>query len=145
MADAKGRIFPLVDRRAPVLDRIRNGRHSDHGGEDAGRLLARNLTENSPDEKSDQTERFLIGFVEGLADELGVPESAIDEAVAAEFYDILAESDETDVFTEEAQREYDLHDTDTTLGTFIEETEKSLDDEDGGEDEDDEPSFSDEE
>lgn len=137
MSDSQSRIFPLVNRRAPVLDRIRNGREKDHGGEKAGRLMAKNLTEYSPDEATKQTENFLVGFVEGLADELEVPESAIKDQIPSELYDVIADSDEKDVFTQEALKEYDLHDTDTTLGRFTKKVEDSLEEDE----EEEEPDF----
>lgn len=67
-------IFPLVDRPAPVLERIRDNRQSqpaEEFGEKVGRELVM-LSKLDGEEKEEVKDSIIAGMAEGVADSTGV-------------------------------------------------------------------------
>lgn len=80
MAD---RIFPLVERRTPLLDRLQNGKGSDFTEQAAKELVA--VRESDEEEIAKLMESFSQNFRESLAKEMGVDEDEINPELVEEF------------------------------------------------------------
>lgn len=119
-------IFPLVDRPAPVLERIRDNRQSQPAekfGEKVGRELVM-LSKLDGEEKEEVKDSIIAGMAEGIADSTGVDR----EEVNLQNVENIAES----LFSDEG-RLVDLPD------------DLTMDEVGGGDEEDDDSSFSDDE
>lgn len=98
-------IFPLVDRRAPILDRIRE----DTDGENVGEVLAAvvGTSVKSDDEKylEEMEDSIRTTFTKALANNLGISEEEIDESFANDLVTGIINTDESSVLTEKAMKE----------------------------------------
>lgn len=77
------RIFPLTDRRTPILDRIRgNGEEASSTPEAVGKKVGRFFKNDDDEIEAEELARAVGEFRKGLANELEVePERITDEAM----------------------------------------------------------------
>lgn len=77
------RIFPLTDRRAPILDRIRgDGEEASSSPKAIGKKVGKFFKNDDDEIEAEELARAVGEFREGLADELDVePERITDEAM----------------------------------------------------------------
>lgn len=81
MGDEK--IFPLVDRKTPVLDRFRNGKGKNYAEESAKEVVA--LREASEDEAMELMETFSEDFRDQIADEIDEDPENVNPELVEEF------------------------------------------------------------
>lgn len=100
--DGADPIFPLIDRRAPLLDRIRN----DESNERLSGMLATAISElvKSDDEEAIENtrENLTENISDELADKLGVSADDINQGYVEELTDLITEAKEEDVLTDDA-------------------------------------------
>lgn len=77
------RIFPLVDRRTPLLDRLQKGGSSKFTDQAAKELIA--VRESDEQDAVELMETFSDNFKESLADEMGVDKEDINPELVEEF------------------------------------------------------------
>jgi hypothetical protein len=132
MAQSEENVFPIIDRRTPVLDRIRKRRNSEGLAESLGREIGQSIMED--DEMLLQRKRTeaVEGFRRGLAEELGVSTDDINEDASADIGEMIAGLRMEDVLTDEALQE---------LGIGQQEVHQGIEEADEGEEEDSEPDF----
>lgn len=95
-------ILPILDRKAPLLERIRERRqNSSDLGEVVGRRVAELSLEEDEESKAEFGEQIRSSFRRGLSDKLGVPEESINEQLLNEFSAMFVALDETDIVDEE--------------------------------------------
>lgn len=89
-------VFPLIDRRTPLLDRVRSdGEDVDVADvEEAGRVIAQNAQIDNVDE-----EKFEDSIREGIAEELDVETDELNNTVLAELTQIMSRVDEEQLLT----------------------------------------------
>jgi len=87
MSESEG-VFPLLDRRAPVIERIRQ-RNAGDEGEGLGKMTARLQSADSVAEAEAEVARFTESFTQTLADELGVEESDVSDDSVESLKDTL--------------------------------------------------------
>lgn len=105
MATSEERMFPILDRNTPVLDRIRKRRGSEGLGEKLGRRIGQSIMEEDTEKLQRQRTEAVEGFRRGLADELGVSTADINENVSADIGELIAGLREEDVLTDETLQE----------------------------------------
>jgi len=81
------RIFPLVDRRTPLLDRLQNGEGGDFTDQSAKELVA--VRETDEEDAVELMETFSKNFKESLADEMGVDPEEINPNLVEEFMSFI--------------------------------------------------------
>lgn len=91
-------IFPLMDRRAPLADRVRDFRNG-RGGKELGKVFGKVLTAEDEDQRNKVIEDLGNQFREGLAEQLGVSEEDIDTGLVAELQQTAMELTPQDVLT----------------------------------------------
>lgn len=95
------RIFPLLNRRTPVLDRIRERRRLRNNiGLSVGKRVGEAMLEEDEEERVMEAQRIASDFREGLSDELGVPPEAISDELVQDFMALFAVVSEEDVVEE---------------------------------------------
>jgi len=75
MSGGEGRIFPLMNRNTPVLDRVRQRRNGADVSKTFGKQLGNVLLTDSTEEKSNKLAEMSTGIQEGMAQEFGVDPS----------------------------------------------------------------------
>lgn len=103
-----GNIFPLIDRRTPVLDRIRNRSNDDSLAGKVGEEVAASIIE---DERFTPEEEMAIKdkFKEGVARGLGVENpDHINDDVARDFQQLFTSLTEEDILTSSALEQLGL-------------------------------------
>lgn len=74
------RVFPLLDRRAPILERVRNGRASSLGSALASKLNDF-IREEDDSLKEEEIQRIQSDFRTSVAEHLGVEEDMVRDEV----------------------------------------------------------------
>lgn len=113
MAQDTSPIFPVLDRKAPVIERIRSRRQKNSIGGKVGSKVGELVLEEDEEEKLEQAQEIGEEFKQSLSSELGVPPEIVDDKVVNEVValfgtlteeDILISSPD-DVSTEEGETE----------------------------------------
>lgn len=99
-------ILPLTNRRAPLLERIRDRRNKRNN---LGAQVASKISElalfSSDEERMEEARTIRENFVSTLSQELGVPEEAINPELADEFTAMFVSLEETDIVIEEVLKD----------------------------------------
>lgn len=96
-------IFPIANRRAPILERIRERRNKASSvGVAAGAKVAELALFSSIENREEEAREIRNDFRSTLANKLGVPEEAINQNLVNEFGAMFAALDESDIVNEEA-------------------------------------------
>lgn len=132
MAQSEENLFPVMDRRTPVLDRIRKRRNSEGMAERLGREIGKSILEDDQTRLQRKRTEAVEGFRRGLADTLGVSSDDINENASADIGELIAGLRMEDVLTDEALQE---------LGIEYEGLPEGVEDEDEGEEGESEPDF----
>lgn len=112
MADDK--IFPLVDRRAPLLDRIRgDGEKASSVSEELGRRVGKFFKNDDEDIEAEELARSAEDFRRGLADELDVDEERITNEALDKFSELLTFDDLVEDVTDEDDEEEEEEEEET--------------------------------
>lgn len=97
----KSPIFPITDRRAPVLSRIRGARNNRNNiGGVLGARVGELVLEDDEEKVQEEADRMTASFRAGLANKLGVPEETIDGMITEEFRSILVSHSEVGIVNE---------------------------------------------
>lgn len=88
MPDGDNHIFPIADRPAPLLSRIRDGRGADFGEQSADKITEF-IKSNDPEVAADEMERLTESFIDRLASNMGVGTSQIDRSAVENFVAML--------------------------------------------------------
>lgn len=92
------KIFPILDRRAPVIERIRERRRLRNSvGLSTGRKVGEFMLQEEGEERVLKAQEVASEFREGLSDELGVPSEAINDDLVDDFMALFAVLEEDDV------------------------------------------------
>lgn len=97
---SKEGFFPILDRRAPILERVRNGRVRSLGSKMA-RKLDEFLREEDEELKEEELARIQTDFRDTLARRLGVEPEMISESIIRQSTSIFTRSEE-DILVEGA-------------------------------------------
>jgi len=87
MAGGNSRIFPLVDRETPVIDRVRERRSGAGSAKKTGEALGEALLEPDEADKIEKLNQIYEGLNAGLAQAFGVEPSHVDEKAFAMMFD----------------------------------------------------------
>lgn len=93
-------VFPIIDRRTPVLDRIRGGDEEDIA-ETLGRLIGEGVKSDNEEEMDQRRANAAQGFRKGLASELGVSEDSIRDDVIGDIAQLFGGVTEQDVLDDQ--------------------------------------------
>lgn len=96
MAEENDNIFPLVNRRTPVMDRLRNNDSSDNTAIKAGRLAGEFIVNDASDMDAEK-ENISEGFRTGLAEALGVDEALVTKEAGEKFSELVTGLEKADV------------------------------------------------
>lgn len=129
--EERNSIFPLVDRRTPVLDRIRNGRKSSDVGTKLGNEIGNAVISDDEEEVKKNARQLEKSIRQGIADSLGVDVTDVSEKIPKSIRRIIEDADEEDLLTEEALADLGL--ADASIDEILDEDEET---EDGSDDED---------
>lgn len=77
------RLFPLVDRRTPLLDRLESGRASSFTDKTAKELVA--VRDSDEEDVMEIMDTFSNNFRESLADEMGMKPEDVNPELVEEF------------------------------------------------------------
>lgn len=135
MAQSEDNLFPVMDRRTPVLDRIRKRRNSEGMAERLGKEIGKSILEEDQTRLQRKRTEAVEGFRRGLADTLGVATDDINEDASADIGELMAGLRMEDVLTNDALQELGIGNQE--LSEQIEESEE----EDEGEEGDSEADF----
>jgi len=117
-------ILPIIDRRAPILERIRNRNDGNRNvAQNLGELVGRAVKTDSEVEIEETRDSFTNGFAESLAEELGVSLDEIDEEFVDNITSGVLDVNEGDVLTESAIENLDIQ-----VQDIIKEAEGQTDD-----------------
>lgn len=105
MAQSEDNILPVIDRRTPVLDRIRKRRNSEGMAERLGREIGQSILEDDDTRLQRKRTEAVEGFRRGLADTLGVSTDDINEDASADIGELIAGLRMEDVLTDETLQE----------------------------------------
>lgn len=121
-------IFPLVDRRTPILDRIRNGRGSSDVGTKLGNEIGNAVISDDEEQVKKGARQLEKSIRQGIAESLGVDVTDVSETIPKAIRKLIQDADEEDVLTEEALADLGL--ADASLDDILEEEEEEEDEED---------------
>jgi len=96
-------IFPLLNRHAPILERVRGEQSTEELTEPLSQLIADSVQSDNKELKDETHKQLVESITSKLASELGVSDDNIDNGYTEQVADLLISSDETDVLTLEAQ------------------------------------------
>lgn len=102
MPEEDSNIFPIVDRRAPVLERLRGGEEDDELASDLGETVGKAVKSDDEEKLDEAHQKFVEGFTEALAGELGVSEDDIDIGYVERVADYVTSVSEPDVLSDDA-------------------------------------------
>lgn len=105
-------IFPLLDRRAPLLDRIREDNDQDQLTNLVSEIISDSVKSDDEELIQETKERINQSVTEKLANDFGVKESDISTDFVNEVSDMLVTSTEADVLTEEAAERLGIKEVD---------------------------------
>lgn len=94
-------VFPLLDRRTPVLDRIRKRRNSEGMAERLGREIGQSILSDDDERLQRKRTEAVEGFRRGLAETLGVSADDINEDASADVGELIAGLRMEDVLTDD--------------------------------------------
>lgn len=106
------KIFPLVDRRAPLLERIRGDEEGENVGEILAIVVGSSVKSDDEEELEAMRDSIRTTFTESLANNLGVSEEEIDEAFANDLVTSIINANESDVLTADAMEKLGIKDVD---------------------------------
>lgn len=120
-------VFPLLNRKTPVLDAIRqNGEQSDGEqteesatAEGMGASVGEVVLEDNERKIERHKETFGMKFKRGIASAIGADEDEIDDEFIADFTETVMENDVRDVLTEEALEERGINDDESSSGDEV--------------------------
>lgn len=151
MVGSDNPILPILDRRAPILERIRDGKGEDNVAQNLGELVGRVIKTDSEIEVEQTRQDFADGFTNSLADELGVQAPDINTEFVNGLANDLTNVTEDDVLNPQIIEELDIQATDkettddsgheqsgeesTSVTGLFEESEEGEGEEEGGEEE----------
>lgn len=93
-------VLPLLDRRAPLIERIRNGRKSD-AGQEMGKLLG-DIVESDDQEAIEATlVQFSNNFDQALAQRLGIEQGEINPDLSGTLQEFMLNLEESDVILQQ--------------------------------------------
>lgn len=124
------RIFPVLNRRTPVLDRIRGNGRSGSVAFKLGNRAAESVMSDNDMELAELSEKSKEEFKAGAADALGVNTDNINDALATEVARVISGLDESEILTDEALVQLGLaeDDTGTEVESLIEEEDTEEED-----------------
>lgn len=102
MGSEEDAIFPLLDRRAPVLERVRGGEDKTDVASEIGKAIGESVKSDDDEQLEDAFDKLNDGVTSSLAEELGVSEDEIDESFVSEISSAIVGSKEQDVLTDDA-------------------------------------------
>lgn len=113
MAGAEDPILPIFDRRAPLLERIRERRNKDNTvANNLGELVGRVVKTDSEVEIEQTRLDFLEGFRTSLAEELGVDETDVNGDFIEKMADEVVNVREQDVLDKDALEQLGIKEND---------------------------------
>lgn len=120
MSQSEDPILPIIDRRAPILERIRNRNdESKNLAQNLGELVGKAVKTDSEVEIEETRESFTDGFSSALADELGVSPDDVNIEFVNNVTSGVLDVNEGDVLTDTAIDELGIQ-----LEDIIEEDEE---------------------
>jgi len=108
MVGQENPIIPILDRRAPILERIRNGSGEDNVAQNLGELVGRIIKTDSKVEVEQTKGNFKQGFTESLSNELGVQGADIDPEFVGSMSERVTNVSEDDVLRAGVIEELDI-------------------------------------
>lgn len=101
------KIFPLIDRKTPVLDRIRNRNKLRDDDMTVSQMVIKISSIDDPEEKEEAINQAENMFLSRIADEAGVDESLVNDDIVEEFGNFLNNS-VGDIVSEEGMEQLGL-------------------------------------
>lgn len=101
------KIFPLIDRKTPVLDRIRNRNKLRDDDMTVSQMVIKISSIDDPEEKEEAINQAENMFLSRLADEAGIDESLVNDDIVEEFGNFLNNS-VGDIVSEEGMEQLGL-------------------------------------
>lgn len=99
-------IFPIIDRRTPVIDRLRNGREEEEEDADIFDQIAESVKSDfSSVEKKKLKDELSAEFAEEISNRTGVPIEGIKSDAPNELAEIVVDTEIDDLLTESAMVE----------------------------------------
>lgn len=86
---SEGRVFPILDRRAPVLERVRNGRKGPIGSQIASKL-GDFIDEEDRELRLDEMERIRNDFRRTLSDILNIDEEQVSDTAVERVAEVFS-------------------------------------------------------
>lgn len=109
---SEGRVFPLLDRRAPLLERVRNGKRGPIGRQIASKL-SDFLREDDVELKNEEIERIRSDFRSALANRLNVEEELISDTAVDRVTEVFSLSEDEVLIAVETDEESDSEEEDS--------------------------------
>jgi len=113
MADDDGSpVFPLIDRRTPVMDRLRQRQGSedvDGVPSDLAQAVSESVMTDDEEESKESSQQAQDEFRVALADTFGVDPSQIKDSFVSQVGKMFGGLTEQDVLTTDALKELGLH------------------------------------
>lgn len=122
-------IFPVLNRRTPILDRIRGNGRGNTLAFKVGRLAGESVMNDDQEQLSELADNAKGDFKRGAAEVLGVNPEDINDETAEVFAELAARLDETDILSETALSSLglDLEDEESVEEEEVEEEDENTD------------------